>query len=60
MQQFKQYINGEFSAGSEYFNSVYPANQVWANFPANEEETKLAIESAHKALFEGEWAKATD
>ena len=35
MQQFKQYINGEFSAGSEYFNSVNPANgQVWANFPA--------------------------
>ena len=47
--------------GSEYFNSVNPANgQVWARFPAaSEEETKLAIESAHKALFEGKWASYT-
>ena len=56
MKKFEQYINGEFSSGGEYFESVNPANgQVWAKFPAaSEEETKLAIESAHKALFEGD------
>ena len=61
MKKFEQYINGEFSSGSKYFESVNPANgRVWANFPAaNEEETKLAVESAHKALFEGEWASYT-
>ena len=61
MKKFEQYINGEFSSGSKYFESVNPANgRVWANFPAaNEEETKLAVESAHKALFEGEWANYT-
>ena len=44
MKKFEQYINGEFSSGSKYFESVNPANgRVWANFPAaNEEETKLA------------------
>ena len=61
MKKFEQYINGEFSSGGEYFESVNPANgQVWAKFPAaSEEETKLAIESAHKALFKGEWASYT-
>ena len=61
MKKFEQYINGEFSSGGEYFESVNPANgQVWARFPAaSEEETKLAIESAHKALFEGKWANYT-
>lgn len=58
MQHFKHYINGEFSAGSNHFKSINPANnKPWATFPAaTETESNHAIESAHKALFNGPWA----
>ena len=53
MKKFEQYINGEFSSGGEYFESVNPANgQVWAKFPAaSEEETKLAIGKTQQGSF---------
>lgn len=61
MQHFKHYINGEFSDGSDHFESINPANgKSWATFPAaTEAESNLAIESANTALFEGPWASLT-
>ena len=59
MQHYKHYINGQFSSGSEHFESTNPANsQPWATFPAaTEAETIHAIESAENALFAGPWSR---
>ena len=59
MKHFKHFINGKFSEGSEKFETLNPANgKPWATFPAaSEEESIFAIESAHKALYEGQWSK---
>ena len=59
MKNYKHYINGQFSEGLERFESLNPANgKPWATFPAaSEEESNLAIESAHSALYEGSWSK---
>ena len=59
MKHFKHFINGKFSEGSEKFETINPANgKPWATFPAaSEEESIFAIESAHNALYEGQWSK---
>jgi len=61
MKHFKHYINGEFSDGSEQFETLSPANgKPWASFPAaSEQESNLAIESSHAALYKGPWSKLT-
>jgi len=61
MEQFKHYINGKFSSGVDHFETLNPANgQPWATFPAaSEEESNMAIESAHDALYKGPWAEYT-
>ncbi len=61
MEKFKHYINGKFSAGEDYFESLNPANgKPWAKFPAaNKEESNRAIESAHDALYKGPWNEYT-
>jgi len=61
MQHFQHYINGKFSDGSNAFESTNPANgKPWATFPAaTEQESNLAIKSAHEALFEGPWSNYT-
>jgi|TARA_B110000444_G_scaffold31956_1_gene27129 aldehyde dehydrogenase (NAD+) len=61
MKHFKHYINGKFSAGSNHFESLNPATgQPWATFPAaSKEESNLAIESAHEALYKGPWSEFT-
>jgi len=61
MEQFKHYINGKFSIGSDHFETLNPANgKPWASFPAaTEEESNMAIESAHTALYQGPWADYT-
>ncbi|MDC1318784.1 aldehyde dehydrogenase [Candidatus Thioglobus sp.] len=61
MEHFKQYINGKFSSGSERFETLNPANGIpWATFPsATEDESNFAIESAHKALYDGAWSNLT-
>ena len=61
MEKFKHYINGKFSAGEDYFESLNPANgKPWAKFPAaNKEESNMAIESAHDALYKGPWNEYT-
>ena len=57
MKHFKHYINGKFSEGSEKFETLNPANgKPWATFTAaSEHESNLAVESAHDAIYEGEW-----
>ena len=61
MEKFKHYINGKFSSGVDHFETLNPANgQPWATFPAaSEEESNMAIESAHDALYKGPWAEYT-
>ena len=61
MEHFKHYINGKFSSGSERFETLNPANGIpWATFPsATEDESNFAIESAHKALYDGAWSSLT-
>ena len=61
MEHFKHYINGKFSFGSERFETLNPANGMpWATFPsATEDESNFAIESAHKALYDGAWSNLT-
>ena len=61
MENFKHYINGKFSSGSERFETLNPANGMpWATFPsATEDESNFAIESAHKALYDGAWSSLT-
>jgi len=61
MEQFKHYINGKFSSGVDHFETLNPANgKPWATFPAaSEEESNIAIESAHDALYKGPWAEYT-
>jgi len=61
MEQFKHYINGKFSSGVGHFETLNPANgKPWATFPAaSEEESNMAIESAHNALYKGPWAEYT-
>ena len=61
MEHFKHYINGKFSSGSERFETLNPANGMpWATFPsATEDESNFAIESAHKALYDGSWSSLT-
>ena len=61
MEKFKHYINGKFSSGVDHFETLNPANgKPWATFPAaSEEESNMAIESAHDALYKGPWAEYT-
>ena len=61
MQEFKHYINGEFSKGCEQFESINPANgKPWAKFPAaSEDDVNRAVEAADKALFDSEWSALT-
>jgi len=61
MEQFKHYINGKFISGVDHFETLNPANgKPWATFPAaSEEESNMAIESAHDALYKGPWAEYT-
>jgi len=61
MEQYKHYINGKFSSGVDHFETLNPANgKPWATFPAaSEEESNMAIESAHNALYKGPWAEYT-
>ncbi len=61
MQIFNHYINGQFRAGTEQFESLNPANgKPWATFPAaTEHEVNQAVEAAENALFNSEWTHYT-
>ncbi len=61
MQTFKQYINGQFEDGSDYFESLNPATgKVWARFPAaSEADVNRAVDAAETALYTGDWPAMT-
>lgn len=61
MQQFEQYINGEFSQANNQFESLDPATgQAWALMPeARTEDVNRAVEAAHHAFYDAEWASLT-
>lgn len=61
MEQFQHYIDGAFSDGEGRFPSIDPASGApWAEMPeAREADVGRAVEAAHKALYEGAWAKTT-
>lgn len=61
MQQFQQYIGGQFDAGSAQFDSVDPATgQVWARMPeAREADVCRAVEAAEDAFYAPDWAGMT-
>lgn len=61
MQQFQQYIGGEFSDGVAQFESVDPATgESWAKMPdAGADGVNQAVEAADRASFAPEWANLT-
>jgi aldehyde dehydrogenase (NAD+) len=61
MRRFQHYIDGAFSDGEARFESIDPATgETWAEMPeAREADVDRAVESAHRALYEGPWSKTT-
>ncbi|MDF3415902.1 aldehyde dehydrogenase [Sulfitobacter sp. M57] len=61
MQQFQQYISGEFSEGSARFESLDPATgAAWAMMPeARTADVERAVAAARSAFHGPEWAGLT-
>ena len=61
MQQFQQYIGGEFDDGSARFDSRDPStNAVWASMPeARTADVNRAVEAAHAAFLSPDWSLMT-
>lgn len=61
MQQFQQYIGGEFSEGSARFESLDPATgAAWAMMPeARTADVERAVAAARSAFHGPEWAGLT-
>jgi aldehyde dehydrogenase (NAD+) len=61
MQRFQLYIDGAFCDGEASFKSLDPATgTAWAQMPeAREVDVDRAVESAHKALYDGPWPRMT-
>ena len=61
MQNFQQYIGGEFSDASAQFESRDPANgQVWAMMPeARAGDVNAAVDAAAAAFASEKWASTT-
>ncbi|MDA5557734.1 aldehyde dehydrogenase [Shimia sp. MMG029] len=61
MQQFQQYIDGDFSDGTAQFESKDPATgRPWAMMPeARAADVNRAVEAADRAFFDPEWAHMT-
>ena len=60
---YKMFIDGEWrdSSDGNRFESINPAiEQPWCTVPeATEDDINLAVETAHQAFMEGEWASLT-
>ncbi len=58
MQEFQQYIGGQFDAGSAQFESLDPATgTVWAKMPeASVADVDRAVQAAEDAFFAPDWA----
>ena len=61
MQQFHQYIGGQFEAGSAQFDSLDPATGVaWARMPeASPADVDRAVDAAEAAFYAPDWAEMT-
>ncbi|MGJ4859739.1 aldehyde dehydrogenase [Labrys sp. La1] len=61
MRRFQLYIDGAFCDGEASFESIDPATgTAWAYMPeAREADVDRAVESAHRALYEGPWPAMT-
>jgi acyl-CoA reductase-like NAD-dependent aldehyde dehydrogenase len=61
MQQFHQYIGGQFEAGSAQFDSLDPATgDVWAKMPeASPADVDRAVHAAEGAFCGSDWAAMT-
>ena len=61
MQQFQQYIDGDFRDAAEHFDSLDPATgKVWAQMPeASAQDVNDAVEAAERAFFAPQWANMT-
>ena len=61
MQEFEQYIGGDFSKASANFESLDPASgTAWALMPeAREADVNAAVEAAHAAFLAPAWADMT-
>ncbi|WP_417713717.1 aldehyde dehydrogenase [Pseudophaeobacter arcticus] len=61
MQQFHQYIGGQFEAGSAQFDSLDPATgDVWAKMPeASPADVDRAVHAAEAAFCGSDWAAMT-
>ena len=61
MQEFEQYIGGDFSKASAKFESLDPATgTAWAFMPeAREADVNAAVEAAQAAFLAPEWANMT-
>lgn len=61
MQQFQQYIGGQFDAGSSQFDSLDPATgKVWAKMPqASVADVDRAVRAAETAFYTPDWADMT-
>ena len=59
MEQYKNYINGQFRDSKDTFLSINPTNEEpWANIAAaNEEDVNDAVQAALNA-FNGEWSNS--
>lgn len=61
MQQYQLYIDGQWCdpAGGEWFDSVNPyTGKAWCRIPrGNDKDVDRAARAAHRAMYEGEWAR---
>jgi len=57
MQQFQNYIGGDFVSAQRQFESLNPASgQAWALMPdASIEDVARAVQAAHRAFTSGAW-----
>ncbi|WP_076999258.1 aldehyde dehydrogenase [Variovorax sp. KK3] len=61
MQQYQLYIDGQWRdpAGGEWFDSINPyTGEAWCRIPrGNAEDVDAAARAAHRAMYDGEWAR---
>ncbi|MFT9114921.1 MAG: aldehyde dehydrogenase [Acetobacter malorum] len=61
MREFQHYIDGRFEHAERTFDSIDPATQTpWARMPrAGEDDVDRAVNAAHRALNDPDWAGLT-
>ena len=61
LQAFQSYIDGAFVEARETFDSLDPSTEaVWARMPKSDAvDVDRAVRAAHRAMFDGPWARMT-